>query len=101
MAQAVESKNLHGAYLLANCSLCVCSGQIGFLLCTKKGNSSADPRIPKREPSAAPSKDYPALRYACPVPSVCISYLDCNQQNHIQWMWFAKSSNLGKFAIVL
>ena len=40
-----------------------CSGQIGFLLCTKKGSESADPRTPKREPSAKPSKDYPALRY--------------------------------------
>lgn len=39
------------------------SGQIGFLLCTKKGSESADPRTPKREPSAKPSKDYPALRY--------------------------------------
>ena len=84
LAQVVESRKLHGAYMLANCSLCVCSGQIGFLLCSKKGNSSVDPRIPKREPSAAPSKGYPALRYACPVPSVCTRCLHCNQQDHIQ-----------------
>ncbi len=72
--QLVESGKLHCAYVMANCSLCVCSGQIGFLLCTKKGNSSVDPQIPKREPSAAPSKDYPALRYACPC-ALCLHQL--------------------------
>lgn len=43
------------------------SGQIGFLLCTKSSNQAADPRTPKRKPSAKPiageSTNWPELRY--------------------------------------
>ena len=47
-------------------ALCWCSGQIGFLLCTKSSNQAADPRTPKRKPSAKPiageSRNWPELR---------------------------------------
>ncbi len=62
---------------------CWCSGQIGFLLCTKKSGEAVDPRIPKREPSAKLSQDYPPLRYA---------FLTNLMPTQLTVQWFAVTS---------
>lgn len=46
-----------------NLASAVCSGQIGFLLCSKKSDAQSDPRVPKREPTSAQNTSYPPIRY--------------------------------------